>query len=282
MNEFKVDTVQELMSFLIEKNPNTSRTKIKSWLVNGMVCVDGEHISQYNYQLHPGETVTVEKSGTFLSQWMRIVYEDRYLLVVEKKEGILTHSLTQNDPSLQNILNDYLLFTHQHCRAHVVHRLDRDTSGLLIFTKDKKVELMFEADWKGKVYDRRYIAVLSGKMQKEGTIESYIRYEDDGRFACSAEDNGGKFAVTHYRTLKHSGNYSLVEFKLDTGRKNQIRIHSKVMGHPVVGDFRYNNQDDPIGRLGLHAYRLCFYHPVTGRQLKFETPFPQSFTELFE
>lgn len=281
MNEFKADAVQELMSFLIEKNSTTSRTKIKSWLVNGMVCINGEHVSQYNLLLHPGDIVTVEKSGTFLSQWMKIVYEDKYLLVVEKKEGILTHSLTQNDPSLQNILNDYLLFTHQRCRAHVVHRLDRDTSGLLIFTKDKKVELMFEADWKGKVYDRRYIAVLSGKMREEGTIESYIRYEDDGRYACSAEDNGGKFAVTHYRTLKYAENYSLVEFKLDTGRKNQIRIHSKVMGHPVVGDFRYNNPDDPIGRLGLHAYRLCFFHPVTGKRMQFETPFPQSFTDLF-
>ncbi|MBO7540812.1 MAG: RNA pseudouridine synthase [Bacteroidales bacterium] len=281
MSEFKADKPQELMKFLMETHPDVSRNKIKSWLANGMVCVNGENISQYNHPLAAGDTVTVVKSGTFLSQWMNIVYEDRYLLVVEKKEGILTHSLTLNDPSLQNILNDYLLFTHQKCRAHVVHRLDRDTSGLLIFTKDKKVELLFEKDWKGTVYDRRYVAVLSGQMQKEGTIESYIRYEDDGRFTCSATDNGGKWAVTHYRTLKTNKRYSLVEFKLDTGRKNQIRIHSKVMGHPVVGDFRYLNYDDPIGRLGLHAYKLCFTHPVTGEDLRFETPFPKKFMELF-
>lgn len=281
MGTFKVEKPQELMPFLTENHPDTSRSKIKSWLVNGNVTVDGEHISQYNFMLQPGMTVRIEKSGTFLSQWMNIVYEDNYIIVVEKKEGILTHSLTLNDPSLQNILNDYLLFTHQKCRAHVVHRLDRDTSGLLIFTKDKKVELLFEKDWKGTVYDRRYVAVLSGQMQKEGTIESYIRYEDDGRFTCSATDNGGKWAVTHYRTLKANNRYSLVEFKLDTGRKNQIRIHSKVMGHPVVGDFRYQNYDDPIGRLGLHAYKLCFTHPVTGKDLRFETPFPKEFLKLF-
>ncbi len=282
MSKLKVAKEQELMAFLLENFHDSSRTKIKSWLVNGNVTVDGEHISQYNHRLKPGMVVEVEKSGKYLSQWMNIVYEDRYLLVVEKKEGILTHSLTLNDPSLQNILNDYLIFSHQKCRAHVVHRLDRDTSGLLIFTKDKKVELLFEKDWKGTVYDRRYVAVLSGQMQKEGTIESWIRYEDDGRFTCSAEDNGGKYAVTHYRTLQSNKKYSLVEFKLDTGRKNQIRIHSKVMGHPVVGDFRYNNYDDPIGRLGLHAYKLCFHHPVTGEDLRFETPFPKEFTKLFE
>lgn len=282
MSKLKVAKEQELMAFLLENFPDSSRTKIKSWLVNGNVTVDGKHISQYNHPLKPGMVVEVEKSGKYLSQWMNIVYEDRYLLVVEKKEGILTHSLTLNDPSLQNILNDYLIFSHQKCRAHVVHRLDRDTSGLLIFTKDKKVELLFEKDWKGTVYDRRYVAVLSGQMQKEGTIESWIRYEDDGRFTCSAEDNGGKYAVTHYRTLQSNKKYSLVEFKLDTGRKNQIRIHSKVMGHPVVGDFRYNNYDDPIGRLGLHAYKLCFHHPVTGEDLRFETPFPKEFTKLFE
>ncbi|MBP5241516.1 MAG: RNA pseudouridine synthase, partial [Bacteroidales bacterium] len=136
MREYKADKPQELMSFLIERNPEVSRSKIKTWLANGMVCVNGENISQYNHGLSVGDTVTVAKSGTFLSQWMKIVYEDRYLLVVEKKDGILTHSISLNDPSLQNILNDYLLFTHQKCRAHVVHRLDRDTSGLLIFTKD--------------------------------------------------------------------------------------------------------------------------------------------------
>ncbi len=282
MNQFVIAKEQELMDFLLENFPNTSRNRIKSWLINGNVTVDGEHVSQYNHVLKPGMVVEVEKSGTFLSQWMNIVYEDRYLMVVEKKEGILTHSLSLNDPSLQNILNDYLIFTHQKCRAHVVHRLDRDTSGLLIFTKDKKVELLFEKDWKGTVFDRRYVAVLSGQMPKEGTIESWIRYEDDGRFTCSADDNGGKYAVTHYRTLKTNGKYSLVEFKLDTGRKNQIRIHSKVMGHPVVGDFRYRNFDDPIGRLGLHAYKLCFTHPVTHQKMMFETKFPDLFMQLFE
>lgn len=281
MSQFDVTKRQTLLEFLIENFPDTSRSKIKSWLTNGNITIDGEHISKYNHPLKPGMKVEVDTTGKFLSQWMNIVYEDRYILVVEKKDGILTHSLSLNDPSLQNILNDYLMFTHQKCRAHVVHRLDRDTSGLLIFTKDKKVELLFEKDWKGTVYDRRYVAVLSGQMQKEGTIESWIRYEDDGRFTCSADDNGGKYAVTHYRTLKTNRKYSLVEFKLDTGRKNQIRIHSRVMGHPVVGDFRYHNFDDPIGRLGLHAYKLCFIHPITGKDLRFETPFPPEFSKLF-
>ncbi|MBO2523971.1 MAG: RNA pseudouridine synthase, partial [Bacteroidetes bacterium] len=164
------------------------------------------------------------------------------------------------------------------CHAHTIHRLDRDTSGLLLFAKDKKVALKFEENWKETVYDRRYVALVHGEMRKkEGAISSWLK--DNAQFLTysSKTDNGGKFATTHYKLIKVSDGYSLVELKLDTGRKNQIRVHLADIGFPVVGDPKYGDGDDKIGRLGLHAYKLCFIHPITHEDLKFETEFPVSF-----
>lgn len=208
---------------------------------------------------------------------MEILYEDRYLFVVEKPHGLLTNSPNLRLDSAQNMLNAYLEESHQRCRAHSIHRLDRDTSGLLLFAKDKKVALLFEDHWKERVYDRRYLAVVHGQMkEKEGTIASYLKENKQFVIYSSPTDNGGKYAVTHFRTRKTGEEYSLVELQLETGRKNQIRVHLQDIGYPVAGDKKYGDGSDPFGRLCLHAYRLCFIHPVTGKDLRFETqnPFP--------
>jgi 23S rRNA pseudouridine1911/1915/1917 synthase len=148
----------------------------------------------------------------------------------------------------------------------------------MIYAKDMQTEQTLERDWHGCVYDRRYVALLSGRMeQSEGTIANWLK--DNAAYVTysSPVDNGGKYAVTHFRTLEALGDRSLVEFRLETGRKNQIRVHAADMGHPVCGDVKYGNGDDPIGRLCLHAYVLCFYHPVTRERMEFSTPVPRNF-----
>ncbi len=282
---FKVTEPDTLMPFLMKKMDGISRNKVKSMLTNGVVSVDGERKTQYDVELLPGMAVEIGKPTAkerFKSKWLTIVYEDKYLLVINKKEGLLTNSPTKERETAQSILNDYFISTQQRCRAHTIHRLDRDTSGLMLFAKDKKIAMDFEEDWKDKVYDRHYVAVVSGEVtSREGTIKSWLK--DNKAFVTfsSQTDNGGKFAETHYEVLMSNKRYSLLDVSLETGRKNQIRVHMQDIGHPVVGDIKYGNGDNPLGRLGLHAYRLCFVHPMTGKKLEFETPFPAIFEKPF-
>jgi 23S rRNA pseudouridine1911/1915/1917 synthase len=212
------------------------------------------------------------------SRYVKIVYEDQYLVVVDKAVGILSMAAGHSSLNVKTVLDDYFHKSRQRCHAHVVHRLDRDTSGLMIYTKDMQTEQALERDWHGSVYDRRYVALLSGKMEhEEGTIANWLKDNAAYITYSSPVDNGGKYAVTHFRTIETLGERSLVEFRLETGRKNQIRVHAADMGHPVCGDVKYGNGDNPAGRLCLHAYVLCFYHPVTGERMEFSTPVPQSF-----
>lgn len=278
---FNVLECDELLQFIIKEMSGISRTKAKNILSKGYVRVNGKSVTQHNYPLETGMTVEIVRNGsreTFKTHWFKIVYEDKYLFVIEKRDGILCNSPHPSDETVQNVLNKYLESKHQRCRAHTIHRLDRDTSGLMLFAKDKKVALRFEENWKETVYDRRYVAMVHGEMRKDsGTISSWLK--DNSQFITfsSKYDNGGKYAVTHYRLLKAANGYSLVELQLETGRKNQIRVHLQDIGYPVVGDYKYGDGDNSIGRLGLHAYKLCFIHPITGENLKFETQFPKEF-----
>lgn len=271
----------ELLEFLMKAMYGISRTKVKKLLTYDSVYVNDRVVSQHDFQLKPNMRVSIKKSSEgnrFKNFWIKIVFEDDHILVIEKKPGILSSSNNPKDESVKSILNYYLDKSHQHATAHTVHRLDKFTSGLMIFAKSKKVALDFEEDWKERVYDRRYIALVHGELPKsQGTISSYLK--DDSHYVThsSQEDNGGKFAVTHYKRVKSGNGYSLAELQLETGRKNQIRVHLQDLGCPVVGDLKYGDGSDPIKRLGLHAYKLCFKHPVTGEDLKFESDIPKSF-----
>jgi 23S rRNA pseudouridine1911/1915/1917 synthase len=282
--EYKVSANCELLQFLLEQMPDSSRSKVKE-LLSHSVCVDGRHVTQYNYPLQPGMVVTIEKVGykeRLKPRELDIVYEDEHLFVINKHEGLLSYSKKPTDMTAITVLNRYLNLTHQHYTAHIVHRLDRDTSGLMVVAKSKEVSQRFEADWKGLVNDRAYVAVAWGKLEPpEGTIRSWLT---DGQYCVlsSPTDNGGKLAVTHYKTMRVSRRYSLLELRLDTGRRNQIRVHLREEKHPVVHDpmYGYKDDDSPINRLALHAFRLGFKHPVTGRQLRFEAPIPSAFEKL--
>lgn len=283
--EFYVKKPAILIDFLMQQMSGISRNKVKAILAGHGVSVDRKMTTLYNYQLEPGMVVRVsrhKRSTELNSKFVKIVYEDKDLVVIEKSIGILSMSSAAHHFCVKTVLDEYFKKRHFNCTAHVVHRLDRDTSGLMIYAKNTEIQQILEENWHTIVSDRRYIAVLCGKMEKEGgTVTSWLKDNKAFFTYSSPTDNGGKYAVTHYHTLKTTDEFSLVELKLETGRKNQIRVHMSDLGHPVAGDVKYGNGRNPIGRLALHAYRLNFTHPRTGEFMNFETPFPTSFVKLF-
>lgn len=284
-DQYVVDREAPLLDWMLAVLPG-SKSKIKAILQGHGIKVNGKQVTQFDFQLKPGMKVSVSKSkknDTFKSRYVNIVYEDRWLVVIEKKVGILSMAAGHSSLNVKTVLDDYFKRTRQKCTAHVVHRLDRDTSGLMIYAKDMQTEQLLERDWHGTVFDRRYVAVVSGEMEEdEGTVANWLKDNKAYVTFSSPVDNGGKYAVTHFHTLKRTTEHSLVEFRLETGRKNQIRVHTSDMGHPICGDVKYGNGDDPLHRLCLHAYVLCFYHPVTGKPMEFETPIPTQFRTLFK
>lgn len=282
-----VITVKEnapLLEYLIN-NVSESLSKLKATLQGRGIAVNGRMVTQFDYQLKAGDKIIIsrhKKQNQFKSRYVKIVYEDRWLVVVEKNIGILSMAAGHSSLNVKSVLDDYFLKSRQKCRAHVVHRLDRDTSGLMVYAKDIETEQILEHNWHQIVYDRRYVAVVSGEMEQDnGTIANWLKDNKAYITYSSPTDNGGKYAVTHFQVLNRTTEHSLVEYKLETGRKNQIRVHSADMGHPVCGDVKYGNGDDPLHRLCLHAYMLCFTHPVTGEPMEFSTPIPTAFRSLF-
>ena len=284
-DHYIVDNEQPLLAWLLE-HLHASKTKVKATLQGHGIKVNGKVVTQFDFPLKPGMKVSVsqtKRNNQFKSRYIKIVYEERWLVVVEKNPGILSMAAGHRSLNVKSVLDDYFKKTGQKCRAHVVHRLDRDTSGLMVYAKDIETEQIFEHNWHEIVYDRRYVAVVSGEVvENEGTISNWLKDNSAYVTYSSPVDNGGKFAVTHYRVLDRTTEHSLVEFKLETGRKNQIRVHSADMGHPVCGDPKYGNGDDPIHRLCLHAFMLCFWHPVTNERMDFETLIPTQFRQIFK
>lgn len=273
-----------LLEYLV-KNIKMSRNKLKDTLQGRGIRVGGKTVTQFDFPLKRGMKISISKSkrnNLFKSKWFKLIYEDDFLVVIEKMPGILSMAAGHGSLNVKSVLDDYFHRSRQKCRAHTVHRLDRDTSGLMVYAKDMETEQILEHNWHDIVYDRRYVAVVAGEMEEDnGTIANWLKDNRAYVTYSSPFDNGGKYAVTHFHTLKRSTDYSLVEYKLETGRKNQIRVHSADMGHPVCGDVKYGNGCDPLHRLCLHAYMLHFTHPVTQIPMEFSTPIPVQFRKLF-
>lgn len=281
-----VSEAAPLLEYLMS-NVKESRSKIKATLQGMGIKVDGKTVTQFDFQLQPGMKIAVSKSKRnqmqFKSRYVKIIYEDRWIIVVEKNVGILSMAAGHASLNVKSVLDSYFHKSRQKCRAHVVHRLDRDTSGLMVYAKDMDTEQAFEHDWHNIVYDRRYVAVVSGEMeQEEGTVRNWLKDSKSYVTYSSPVDNGGKLAITHFHVLDRTTDHSLVEFRLETGRKNQIRVHTAELGHPVCGDTKYGNGDNPLHRLCLHAYLLCFTHPVTHERMEFATPVPAAFRKMFK
>ena len=284
--DYMVKEPMELMEFLAAKMPDASRTKLKSLLSKRIVYVDSVITTQYNFPLKPGMKVQISREKgrkEFSNRLLKIVYEDAYIIVVEKMQGLLSvNTERQKERTAYTILNEYVQRSGRQHRVYIVHRLDRDTSGLMMFAKDEKTQNTLRDNWHNIVTDRRYVAVVAGEMENNaGMVRSWLT--DRKLYVYSSPtDDGGKEAVTHYRTIKRANGFSLVELVLETGRKNQIRVHMQDLGHPIIGDGRYGLEEvNPINRLALHAFKLCFHHPVTGELMQFETPYPGEFKKLF-
>ena len=262
----------------MKKMDGISRTRVKALLANRVVLVDNNIQTQYNFPLKPGMKVQVSREKNkheFRHPMLKILYEDAYLIVVEKKEGLLSVATDhQKERTAQHILNEYVKRTHRNNRIFVVHRLDRETSGIMMYAKDEKTQHTLRDNWHDIVYDRRYVSIVMGDMEKDqGTVRSWLT--DRKLYVSSSPvDDGGKLSITHYRTIKRANGYSLMELQLETGRKNQIRVQFAAIGHPIAGDKKYGAQINPFGRLALHASVLEFRHPHTGKTMRFVSPAP--------
>lgn len=281
---FKVVEPAQLIAFIMEKMHGVSRNRAKALISNRVVLVNNAITTHPLAELKPGDVVQLDRSKhkkSFHCKDLDIVFEDPYLLVIDKHPGLLSMSNNSRQQTVQTVLNRYLEKGGGRNTSHLVHRLDRDTSGLMVYAKDVQTQQSLINGWQQLVTDRRYLALVDGEPgQSRGRIQSWLT--EDKKFVThsSPVDNGGKYAVTHYNVLASSNGCSLVECELETGRKNQIRVHMADLGHPVVGDRKYGSDEDPMRRLGLHAYMLCFTHPVTGKHLRFETPVPYCFEKL--
>ncbi len=218
-----------------------------------------------------------------------ILYEDDCIIVADKPSGLLTMSTgKEGEITAYSILTDYVRSarggrnTRDKGRIFIVHRLDRDTSGVIVFAKDEQTKHALQDDWNETILERKYIAAVEGTPEyDEGTVASYLKDNPKSmKVSSSWTDNGGKYSVTHFKVLRSSGQYSLVEFELETGRKNQIRVHASVIGNPVAGDRKYGSASNPLHRLCLHASTLVFHHPRTGQLLRFDTGIPKDFMRL--
>jgi 23S rRNA pseudouridine1911/1915/1917 synthase len=276
----------ELMKFLIEKLPDKARNNIKSLLTHRQVLVNGKVVTQYNHLLRVGQEVVVNWSLVRDEEQIKglnIIYEDSEIIVIDKPAGLLSiASDIEKQYTAYHQLTEYVRRNNAENRIFIVHRLDRDTSGVMLFSKNEEVKHLLQDSWKEIVVDRAYIAVVEGQVEKkEGTIKSWLKETKTKLMYSSSYPGDGLEAITHYRVLQAVAPYSLLEIRLETGRKNQIRVHMKDIGHSIIGDKKYGSTTNPISRLCLHAHILSFKHPVTGELLSFETEVPKKFSRLF-
>ncbi len=284
-NDFTVKRECTLLEFLMNDVPGNSRTKAKKLLSLKMVFVDKVITTQFDTPLKPGQLVQIAQKGNpheLRNKFVEIVYEDAFIIVVKKAPGIVSVPIPgSRETSVKSILDEYVKRRNNRFSVHTIHRLDRGTSGIMMFAKRREIQQTIIQHWHEAVTDRRYVAVVEGKMEKDkGIVTSWLSNDKTYVVFSSPVDNGGKYAVTHYKTLKRNEQFSLVELRLETGRTNQIRVHMKELGHPVVGDEKYGQPSTLVNRLCLHAFKLFFVHPVTGELLKFETDIPEEFKKL--
>jgi 23S rRNA pseudouridine1911/1915/1917 synthase len=236
-------------------------------------------------QLNAGDNVdinTTREWQTFSNPRLKIVYEDDYVLVVNKGYGLLSMGNDKiKDGTAYSLLKDYLKRKDPRNKLFIVHRLDQHTSGLMMFAKTVEAKEAMQHNWNNMVIDRRYAAVVEGRPDEdEGTIDSFLAENSMHVVYSTKNPEEGKRAVTRWKLVKSRNGYSLLDVSLDTGRKNQIRVHMKEMGHPIAGDKKYGAKTSPMHRLALHAHTLRFIHPITRVDMNFSAPLPAAFTKL--
>ena len=283
--EFVVSHDCELLDFLFETHPGQSKNSVKSLLTNRHVTIEGSPVTQFNLKLFKGDTVIIYKQPVkrVVRSKLPIIYEDDHIIVINKPSGLLSiASDNEKRSTAYRILSDYVQQKDKHNRVFVVHRLDEDTSGVLMIAKDKVTQEKYQDNWNDLVSKRGYYAIVDGILdKKQGTITSYLK-KNAQNMMYSSKDKSGQYSITHYKVIKEKGEYSLLDVNIDSGRKNQIRVHLGDIGHHVIGDDKYGNPTNPIKRLGLHAYELDIKDPYTGKIFKFKAPIPNEFETFFE
>ena len=274
---------KSLLDHLSTLFPDSSRTTLRQMLQTGRVRVNGEVEKNAKRTLDDDELVEVAQKSVqpVLPPGLAILHEDDDVIVVLKANGLLTVATErEREQTAQAFLNVYLREKGEE-RIHVVHRLDRETSGVLVFAKNFEAREKLKEKFAAHDVDRIYVAIIEGTLSPpKGTISSFLAEDRSLRMRSVTNDPEAKHAVTHYRTIE-SGKWSMLEVTLETGRKNQIRAHMSEAGHPIVGDQLYGSTVNPLGRLGLHAKLLGFDHPTTGKRLTFTAALPKQFRELF-
>lgn len=274
------------MIFLLENLKGKNRNNIKTLLRDKQIMVDGKIVTQFNHPLEPGQQVEVTRHKIAEEKDYRgisIVYEDHDLIVIDKHAGILSISDgKEGQQTAYSMLSSHVKSIDPKNKIFVVHRLDRETSGLMMFAQSEFIQKSLQESWHDTVTERTYLAIVEGALEKsEGVITSYLQENKAFIVYSSQNPSRGQRAVTHYKVIKSAKNYSLLKVDLETGQKNQIRVHMQDIGHPIIGDKKYGSTVNPIGRMGLHAWVLAFRHPVTGENLRFETAVPRKFLRLF-
>ena len=285
--EFVVSDPCRLLDFLLLRLSNRSRNHVKSLLTNREVSVDGTVITQYDHALREGQTIRIHRSVTREPKQknaLDILYEDNDIIVINKPAGLLSITTDkEKELTAYHLVTEYVKQTGPNNRIFIVHRLDRDTSGVLMFAKNEKIKRALQDNWANLVSERCYAAIVEGTLkEKSGRIQSWLKETKTLMMYSSGRVGDGLESITNYQVMGETAEYSLLDIHLETGRKNQIRVHMKDIGHPVIGDKKYGAKANPLKRLGLHAYRLKLKHPFSGQVLCFETQLPGSFTSLFK
>ncbi len=287
VDTFTVNKDDTLLAFLIDRFPQKKRKVLKALLRDRQVSVDEIPVGQFDQSLAPGSKVEVcwstDTSRQKLTQFgLSIVFEDKDLLVINKPSGLLTVATgIEKRKTAYSMLSEYVKLENPENKIFIVHRIDRETSGLLLFAKNSLVKQQIQDTWETMISQRTYVGVVEGEVEKsEGTVVSWLAETTAFRVYSQQNAQTGRRAVTHYRKIGGNTRYSLLQINLDTGRKHQIRVHMHDIGHPVVGDKKYGSSSDPIRRMALHAQVLAFAHPKTGQSCRFETPIPEKFLQI--
>jgi len=278
----KVTRSYTLIEFLGEQYPDSPRTRIKKLLHSGIIRVNDRPVTLHSYSLKPGDIVEINRQSGIAAKaglLFPVLYEDQDLIVIDKPAGIPTSS-TDGSRSIQEIISEFLKRQSKgRYRAHVVHRLDKEVSGVLLFAKTHEVMDAIKDRWQET--EKHYYALVEGIPSKSrDTIESWLIEDKSQKIHSVSERPEAKFSVTNYTTIKQVNTNTLLDIKTDTGRKNQIRVHLSDIGCPIVGDRKYGASDEFKRRIRLHAYSLSFPHPSDGRIITVKSPMPEGFLSL--
>ncbi len=284
---FKVKSSTTLLAFLIE-HLNTSRNNCKMLLSNHLVMVNGDVITKHDYTLAREDEIKILKNRVDTvaknepkprMPKIEIIYEDKDFIAINKPNGILSVESDKDINSCYSLISKYLKPKGE--RPYIVHRIDKETSGVLVFAKNEKIHSILRLHWNEYVKFRQYHAVVEGKLSGSDTIINYLTENKNNIVYVTNRENGTK-AITNYKVLKSNSDYSLLDINIETGRKNQIRVTFMDMGHPIIGDDKYLSNKNPLKRLGLHATRLELINPLTKELMVFNTNYPNSFNSLFK